>query len=187
MLIYLALLVSPVASEAEERLARMTLLYQDICLKTFPDDKSVEALMTAQGARELTQAEVKVTMRDDPARGWELKDKVATVWIEFPPFHACSVRWNASEIGDLALYKTIAAKYEIAAGGFQPMSPYNDDQDDIHIHAVGEQKILPDKSTESLFIFDQHISNAKRREAGETGVSLRFVHQFTNPTPPTLK
>lgn len=85
MLISLALLVSPVASEAEERLTRMTMLYQDICLKTFPDDKAVEALMTAQDARELTQAEVKVTMRDDPARGWELKDKVATVWIEFPP------------------------------------------------------------------------------------------------------
>lgn len=187
MLISLALLVSPVASEAEERLTRMTMLYQDICLKTFPDDKAVEALMTAQDARELTQAEVKVTMRDDPARGWELKDKVATVWIEFPPFHACSVRWNAPEIGDLSLYKTIASKYETAAGGFQPMTPYNDDQGDIHIRAVGEQKTLPDRTTESLFVFDQNISNPRRRKAGETGVSLRFVHQFAAPMVATSK
>jgi hypothetical protein len=126
-------------------------------------------------------------MRDDPARGWELKDKTATVWIEFPPFHACSVRWSAPEIGDLGLYKNIAAKYEIAAGGFQSVDTYDDDQGDIHIHAVGEQKILPDKTIESLFVFDQHISNPKRREAGETGVSLRFVHQLAFPIPTVSK
>lgn len=171
--------MTPVDPDA--RLARMTALYEQACLKTFPDDKAIVALMAARNARELSQDDVKVTMGDDPARGWDLDDGGATLWIEFPPYHACSVRWNTPAIGDLSAYRAIAARYERAAGGYRPVQPYDDDQGDIHVHAIGEQRALPDKRSESLFVFDQQISNPKRRAAGETGVVLRFVHQFAPP------
>lgn len=183
MLILLAILVNQDASEADQRLSRMTALYDQVCLRAFPDDKAVAALMTARNARELASDEVKVTMGDDPARAWDLNDGGATLWIEFPPYHACSVRWSTSQIGDLRAYRAIAEKYESASGGFHPVDPYDADQGDIHIHAVGEQRKLPDKAFESLYIFSQQISDPKRREAGETGVVLRFVHQFAPPDP----
>ncbi len=170
-------------ADVDARTARMAALYDRVCLKAFPDDKAVEALMTAQGARALSAEEVKITMRDDPARGWELPEERATVWIEFPPFHACSVRWNMSRIGDLASYRAIADAYVKALGGFSPMGPYDADQGDLHIHAVGEARALADNGSESLFVFDQHVTDPKRRAAGEAGVSVRFVHQFAPPPP----
>lgn len=182
----LALVAAAASPDAGQRLSRMTALYEEVCLKAFPDDKAVEALMMKQNARELTPEEVKVTMGDDPARGWSLvQDGGLTVWLEFPPFHACSVRWNAAEIGDLSGYRAIAKSYEGIRGGFHPMDPVNTDHGYIHAHATGEERILPDGS-ESLFIIDQHISDAKRRAAGETGVVVRFVHQIAKP-PPELK
>jgi hypothetical protein len=179
MLLALVAGVNPV--DGDQRLSRMTALFERVCLRTFPDDKAVEAVMNAIGAPELGQDEVKVTMRDDPARAWNLPDG-ATLWIEFPPYHACSVRWSAARIGDLKAYRTVADKYEGAVGGFSPIDPYNDDQGDIHIHAVGEQRTLLNNSSEALFVFDQKVRDRKRREAGETGVNLRFVHQFA-PAP----
>ncbi len=175
----LAATARPPAVE-DKRLAQMAALYDQVCLKAFPDDKAVAALMAVHQARELSPAEVKVTMRDDPARGWDLGDRVS-VWTEFPPFHACSVRWSASAIGDLGAYRAIADEYERKVGGFEPMQPFDTDDGDLHIRAVGEQRTLPDRSTESLFFFEQHITDPKRRAAGETGVSLRFVHQFAAP------
>jgi hypothetical protein len=183
MLLILALLASPAGSEAEDRLSRMTTLYQQVCLKTFPDDQAVANLMIARNARELAPAEVRVTMGDDPARGWDLNDGGATLWIEFPPFHACSVRWSTPQIGALSAYRTVANEYESAVGGFDRIEPFDNDQGDIHVHAVGEQRTLPDQSAEALFVIDQQINNPKRREAGETGFSIRFVHQFAAPAP----
>jgi hypothetical protein len=181
MLMLLPLLAEISTAEADQRLARMTALYEQVCLKTFPDDKAVAALMAARNARELTPAEVKVTMNDDPARGWDLNDGGATLWIELPPYHTCSVRWNTPRIGDLSAYRAIADKYESTTSGYTPIPPFDRDAGDIHVHAIGEQRILPNKGAESLFIFDQHITDPKRREAGETGFVLRFVHQFAPP------
>ena len=143
MLTAMALLAATPSAEAELRLARMTALYEQVCLRSFPDDKAVEIIMRARNAREPTPEEVKVTMRDDPARGWDLGDGGATLWIEFPPYHACSVRWSAPRVGDLAAYRAIADDYERASGGFHPFPAYHVDREDIHIHAVGEQRAFP--------------------------------------------
>jgi hypothetical protein len=177
MLTLLAL-IAATGGQTDSQLVRMAQLYDKVCLGAFPDDKAVEALMAAQNARQLSPDEVKVTMRDDPARAWELQDGTATVWIEFPPYHACSVRWNAPDIGDLSAYRDLADRYERRVGGFSAVDPYDTDYGAIHIHAVGEQRVLPDEGTESLFFFDQHITDAKLRAEGETGYVLRFVHQF---------
>lgn len=183
----LAVVANNSPPEADQRLATMSALYDQVCLKAFPDDKAIETLMKAQDARELTPEEVRVTMRNDPARGWELRGRGATVWIEFPPFHACSVRWNTTQVGDLAVYRQAADAYESTQSGFRPITPIDTDQGPIHIHASGEQRILQGQGAESLMVIDQHISDPKRREAGETGVVLRFVHQFAPPRPSGAK
>src|SRR6476619_2513145 len=118
MLMLLVGFAAATTVSGDQRLSRMTALYDEVCLKAFPDDKAVEALMMAKNARPLTQAEVKVTLRDDPGRAWELQDGSGTVWIEFPPYHACSVRWNAPEIGNLHEYRSIADQYEQKTGGY---------------------------------------------------------------------
>ena len=163
---------------ADLQMERMTALYEDVCLKAFPNDKAVEAAMRSRKARGLTPEEVRVTMRDDPGRGWELQDKSASVWLEFPPYHACSVRWNASELGDLAPYRAVTRSYQEQQGGFVPMKTMERDMGDINVRAIGERRRLANGSWETMYVFDQHITDAKRRAAGETGYVLRFVHQF---------
>jgi hypothetical protein len=164
---------------ANERVARMTALYEQICLKAFPDDKAVEAIMSARHARPLTQEEVKITMQDDPAEGWALGgDGNPTVWIEFPPYHACSVRWNTPEPGDLKAYRGVSAKYEKATGGFHAIDAFSKEVDGIGIHALGERRSSSDGSVESLFVIDQHVLDPNRRAEGETGYVVRLVHQF---------
>ncbi|HEX4739609.1 MAG TPA: hypothetical protein VH331_18835 [Allosphingosinicella sp.] len=187
MLILLALLADA-NGVVGQRMSRMTALYEQVCLKAFPDDKAVEALMSAQHARPLTAEEVKITMRDDPAEGWALtEDGNPSVWIELPPFHACSVRWNMPELGNLGQYQAVAAKYEAGLGGFHPIDPLDADDGAIHIHAVGERRALSGGAAETLFIIDQHITDPQRRAAGETGYVLRFVHQFAPPPPGSPK
>lgn len=187
MLILLTLAAAAGSPPPDQRLLQMTALYERVCLRAFPDDKAVETLMAKLDARELTPDEVKVTMVNDPARGWDvIWDGSASVWLEFPPFHACSVRWNAPTLGVLDQYRSIAEKYEASIGGFQPIDPLDGDQGDIHIHAIGERRILPDKTSESLFVFDQYITDLKRRAASETGFVLRLVHQFA-PPPPNMR
>ena len=186
MLIILAMLAGAGAAptEADERASKMAALYDEVCLKSFPNDAAVDAAMDARGARKLPQDEVKVTFGDDPGRAWEIKDGSATVWLELPPYHACSVRWNSPDIPDFGAYRAIADRYEAQLGGYSAVGPWDSDVGDIHIHAVGEQRKRPDGGYESLFIFEQHITDPKRRAAGETGHSLRFVHQFAPPEPP---
>lgn len=182
---FVAMLLAVVAdtnsSTPAQRLSEMVALYREVCLETFPNDTAIEAMMKTRDARELSADEVKVTMGGDPARAWELKGGAATVWVEFPPFHACSVRWNTPRLSDLREYRAVADRYQGARGGFTPMESVEGDQGAIHIHMAGERRSLANQATESLLVIEQTINDPNRREAGETGAVLRFVHQFTQP------
>jgi hypothetical protein len=187
MLSGLLLLAAGLSYDPTERLSRMTALYDQACLQAFPDDNSVAALMDKWRAHPLTRDEVKVTLNDDPGRGWELDEDgfSASVILEGPPYHACSIRWPMpSAIPDLKDYRAAIARYEEGKGGFAPIKPYETDIKDIHIHAVGDQRQREDGSFDSLFIYDQHITDPKRRAAGETGTMFRFVHQIYTPQQP---
>lgn len=188
MLILLALLTGAATADtdpavADRRLSHMAALYSEACLQAFPDDKAVDALMAGRHARRLSDADVKVTMGADPARGWSLEGEEGnpTVWLELPPYHACSVRWNTPAIGDLKPYRTLADAYEARVGGFRAVRPYEGDMGAIHIHSLGERRPLSGGGAETLYIIDQQINDAKRRAKGETGYSVRFVHQFGPP------
>jgi hypothetical protein len=78
-------------------MTRMAALYDEVCLKAFPDDAAVDRLMAEKGAAPLTPEQAQITLRGDPGRGWLLKDgeRNIQIMLELPPFHACSVpgRW----------------------------------------------------------------------------------------------
>lgn len=157
-------------------------IFDEICLKAFPDDAAVRAAIAARHGEELPSEAVKVTMGNDPAVGWILPSERVSVWLEFPPFHACSVRWNAPVLGTLESYSKVIETFKSTRPGFLPTKPMEAVRNDIHIRLTGEQRILPDRSTESLMVVDQHIANPARRAAGETGYVIRFVHQFAPPS-----
>ena len=159
---------------------RMASLFDEVCLQAFPSDAAVDRVMAAKGTTPLTPDQVQVTLVDDPGRGWSLKDgaRDILVFLELPPFHACSVRRFTEVVPTFSHYRTVADAFERAHPGFVPAQPYDADKGDIHIHAVGEQRMLPGGGSESLLVFDQHVVDPARRAKGETGVNLRFVHQI---------
>lgn len=176
-----AILAVPQAEPARADVPKMAALYDEICLRTFPIDEHVDALMARKGATALTPDQVKVTLRDDPGRAWWIKDgeRTYSVFLELPPFHACSVRGNVgSGTRDLTGYRAAVDAFKASHRGFATQPPMDADQGDIHIHAETEFRELPDGTGEQLMMIDQSITNAERRAKGETGTVLRFVHQI---------
>ncbi|MEO9131820.1 MAG: hypothetical protein ABI240_11495 [Sphingomonas sp.] len=162
-------------------LTRMTALYDEVCLKTFPDDGAVAAAMTAKGAVVMKPAALQIYLHDDPGRGWTIADGDSkfTVTVEAPPYHACSVRrMTMSGFTDLAPYYAVSEPYERAAGGYSKVKPMDMQLGMISSHATGEQKVARDGSAESLFVFSNTPNDSAERAKGLTGVEVRFVHQF---------
>jgi hypothetical protein len=179
MLILLAAALAPVPAAAD--LGDMVALYDEVCLQTFPIDGQVDALMAGKGATPLTSDQVRVTLRDDPGRGWYVTQggRTYTVFLELPPFHACSVRANVGSTPyDLGRYRVVADAFASAHPGFKAQPPMDGDQGAIQMHGETEYRDLPGGGSESLMVIDQHITDPARRAKGETGVVLRFVHQI---------
>jgi hypothetical protein len=171
---------APAAATPDPALARMVALYDEVCLQAFPIDGGVDRAMAARGATPLTPAQVKVTLVDDPGRGWKLKDgdHNILVFLELPPFHACSVRRFFPAIPPLDDYRRLAVRFERDHPGFAPVAPFDVDRGDIHVHATGEQRLIAGGSAEALFVYDQHVVDPAKRAAGQTAINLRFVHQI---------
>jgi hypothetical protein len=182
MMLLIAALSSSAPEDVNAIAAAKAELYDEICLRAFPDDQAVESAAKAHGATAMSPEDVKITLRDDPGRAWTLADDSATIWLELPPYHACSIRWNSTAKPDYGAYRKLADRYERRIGGFTAVDPpYDADIDGIHIHATGEQRRLANGGMESLFIFEQNLTDPARRAAGETGYVLRFVHQLAPP------
>lgn len=163
---------------------RMVALYDEVCLKAFPDDAAVEALMAAKGAEPLTPEDVRVTLRDDPGRGWRLADgdRNIQVMLELPPYHTCSVRRStASGFGDLTAYRAAAETFKSTRRGFAPIDEQSADIDAYHVHMSGELRDLADGGAETLYLFDQVYRDPARQAASGALVDIRFVHQIVSP------
>jgi hypothetical protein len=191
MALFLALAAAAGSDGVDENLMRMVSLYDEVCLHAFPEDDAVVALLKERGAQEMSAQEVKVTMNDDPARGWRLPGESTTVWLEFPPFHACSVRWNAPRMPDIQPYITVRDAYAKANAreGSITEKVFDQDVNQVHIKAsmtaFGRKADQADESAESLLFIEQSINNEGRRAIGETGYVLRFVHQAYDQTTAT--
>ena len=172
---------TPAPAAADPAFDRLVALYDEVCLQAFPIDGGVDRLMATKGAVALTPDQVKVTLVDDPGRGWRIKDgsREVLVFLELPPFHACSVRrFFPAGIPALPAYRAVAERFETDHPGFAPVAPYDVDRGEIHVHAVVEQRALAAGEQESLFVYEQHITDPVKRATGQTAVNLRFVHQI---------
>ena len=175
---FIAAAAAAVANPADDaRLGRMVALYDELCLRTFPDDAAVDAMMAAKGATVLTPEEVRTTLNADPGRGWLLDDGDAKIqiMIEMPPYHACSVRWWTDDgFGDLSGYKVIVDTYKASGPAFERPQKQEMDVGEFHVSGALEARGLPSGQTEALLLIEQ-------RAAGDTRVNVRFVHQIVEP------
>lgn len=178
------LLAAALATQAvapDRTLARMTALYDEICLQAFPIDAGVDTAMAGKAATALTTDQVKIYLHDDPGRGWTIPDEEGKfiVTIENPPYHACAVR-RMTPMGfvDLSPYRAVVDRFEAGHGGFAAMKELNMALGDIKSHAVGDQRALPGGGGEALYVFDNHVNDPAARARGQTAIEMRFVHQI---------
>jgi hypothetical protein len=163
-------------------LAEMVSLYDRICLRAFPDDGAVAEVMTQLGATPLTPDQVEIYLHDDPGHGWRLSQGLARydVTIEHLPYHACGVRtMTASGFPDMQAYQDLAARFE-AGGGYQHAEPRSHEGSNVVTTLGGEQRALPGGAGESLFVA-LATPIQRLRQAGQTAVEVRFVHQIYHP------
>ena len=155
-------------------------LYDEICLRAFPDDGATERAAVGHGGRPLSAADVRRFLHDDPGIGWSVQGRTGRfdVTIEQSPnYHTCAVRtMTANGFADLGPYQALAARFE-QGRGFQRMQPADMDMGPLHVSGGGEQRTDRDGSAEALLIFLTRVSEAHRRR-GDTAIEVRFAHQY---------
>ena len=182
-----ALAQAAAANPGPPTVSHMTALYDQICLRTFPDDAAVDRAMAKRKAIALTPMQVKVTLHDDPGRGWVVKGKgqPVMVMLELPPFHACSVRALAGEgPHDLSALRTVTDAYKQSHPGFAAEPVFEGERGGIRIRAENEVRRLPDGTADSLMVIDQRVTDPAQLGPGQTAAPLRFVHQIKRAAPP---
>jgi hypothetical protein len=160
---------------------QLAALYDEVCLRTFPYDAAVDELMKRKAATPLSTAEVKATLRNDPGQGWRLpgpEGRSIAIFIERPPYHACSVRAGIGTAPpDLSAYQRVVAAFKATRPGFVAQKPADMTVEKIRIRAVQEARPLPG-GNESLLVIAQQLTDPARIAKGEGGTELRFVHQI---------
>lgn len=163
--------------------ARMAALYDEACLQTFPIDGQLDALMAKKGATPMPADQVRVSLKEDPGRGWRLRDADQTfvVLLELPPYHACSVRASQDSTApiDLAPYRAVVDRFVATHRGFAAQPPMDITRGGIRVHGEMQFRPLPN-GAENLLVIDQQIVDPKLLEPGTTSTPLRFVHQIVN-------
>jgi hypothetical protein len=171
----------PVAQRDE-----MIALYDELCLRAFPDDDAVARAVARYDARPLSPDQVRRFLHDDPGIGWEVRGRTGpfNVTIEqSPPYHACAVRTlTVSGFADLGPYQALAARYE-QGGGFERITPMDRDVGDVHVVGGRERRIGPGDSSESLLVMLTSAAEAYRTR-GHTAIEVRFAHQYVGDAAP---
>lgn len=165
--------------DAGAQLAEMVGLYDEICLKTFPDDRAVERAMAGRGATAMSRDEVRFYLHDDPGVGWWLAGHTGRfeVTVEAPPFHACGIRTlTASGFPDLSSYRRLADAFE-SGHEIQKIGPSTFARDNIETTGGGEAWHRTDSHDEALLVMMAQPASAIRVQ-GRDGVEVRFVHQI---------
>jgi len=170
--------VNPPAPAAQ--LAEMIEIYDNVCLRAFPNDAAVARAIQMRGGTAMNAEEVRRRLHDDPGRGWNLGGRTARfeITIEAPPFHTCAVRTlTAAGFPDLAPYRTLAARFE-ANRGFRSIEAMTRDVGDLRVSGAGERR--EGGSPESLLVV-LTTPNDKTRDAAHSAVEVRFAHQIYAP------
>jgi hypothetical protein len=166
------------AAQRDEMIA----LYDEICLRAFPDDRAAGDAVARHNATPLTPAQMRILLHEDPGVGWAVDGRTGrfNVTIEAPPFHACAVRtMTAGGFADFGPYRALADRYE-AGAGYRAMNPMQFTRDNLEVGGGGEQRATSDGGTESLLVI---LTTPTRpyRDRGDTAVEVRFTHQFAPP------
>lgn len=169
------------APDPAAQLVEMLTLYEEICLKTFPDDEAVARAVEGRGGVAMTDAEVKSILHDDPGRGWRIAGKTAPfkLTVEAPPFHACGVRTNTvAGFPSMQPYQDLIARYE-KGRAFQKVGPINQEVQGTQSVGAGDMA-MKGKLAEGLLVFTVQPLPANRDSAGDA-IQVRFVHQLVDP------
>lgn len=169
------------APDPAAQLAEMLTLYDEICLKTFPDDAAVARAAEARGAVPMTEAEIRSFLHDDPGRGWRIAGKTAAfqLTVEAPPYHACGVRTNTvAGFPSMQPYQDLIARYG-KGRTFQKIGPINQEVEGAQSVGAGDMA-MKGKLAEGLLIFTAQPLPANRTSAGDA-IQVRFVHQLVDP------
>ena len=170
------------AHQVDPVVGRMLVLYDEVCLRAFPDDVAVDALMEQKGAEPLTPEQVSVTFNDDPGRGWLVPDddRRIQVMLELPPFHACSVRRRTeSGLGDPAAYNSLIEPFIAARPGFERADPYSAELNGMSITATVLRRETAEGIAENLLVVEQRGLTEEGSSQDSPLVDLRFVHQLS--------
>jgi len=162
------------------QLAEMVALYDEVCLRAFPDDSAAARAVSRYRATPLSPADVRRFLHDDPGIGWRIEGRTGRFHLtieQAPPYHACAVRtMTAHGFSDLGPYRSAAARYE-SGGRFEEIDPIDRVVRDLRIVGGGDRRIDPDGSSESL-LFAITTPAGEAREGGMTAVEVRFAHQY---------
>lgn len=161
------------------QLAEMVGIYDEVCLRAFPDDQAVARNMSERGAAAMSRTEVEAYLHDDPGTGWHVDGRTARfeVTIEAPPYHACGVRtMTAAGFADLGPYRALADRFE-AGKHFQRIPPATMNLGPVVSVGGGEGRMTRGGGMETLLVFNNTPSEGNR-DNGQTAVEVRFVHQI---------
>ena len=184
-----ALLASPALAAQYEALTNppdpvvqrdeMIALYDEICLRAFPDDNAAARAVARHDARPLSSAEVRRFLHDDPGIGWAVTGRTGrfNVTIEqAPPYHTCAIRtMTAGGFADMGPYEALAARFE-QGRPFERLTPVDRDVGSVHVTGGGEM-LTSAEGSEALLVALTRASDASRAQ-GHTAVEVRFAHQF---------
>lgn len=169
------------APDPAAQLAEMLSLYDEICLRTFPDDAAIARAAEARGGVAMTGAEVKSFLHDDPGRGWSIAGKTAAfdLTIEAPPYHACGVRTNTvAGFPSMQPYQDLVARYE-RGRTFNKVGPVSSEVAGTQSVGAGDMG-MKGALAEGLLVFTAQPLPAHRAASGDA-IQVRFVHQLVDP------
>lgn len=171
------------------QLAEMIALYDEVCLRAFPDDDAAGRAVRRHRAVRHSEAELRRFLHDDPGIGWQISGRTGRFDLtieQSPPYHSCAVRaMTAAGFADMGPYQALADRFETGRG-FERITPIDRIVRALRIAGGGERRTEPDGSSESLLIAITTPAGDHRAQ-GMTAVEIRFVHQYyrqTGPRPP---
>ena len=162
------------------QLAEMVTLYDEVCLRAFPDDDAASRAVSRYRATPLSPADVRRFLHDDPGIGWRIEGRTGRIHLtieQSPPYHTCAVRaMTAAGFQDMSPYRSVTARYE-QDRSYQQIAPIDRVVGALRIVGGGDRRIDPDGSSESL-LFAITTPDGEAREGGMTAVEVRFAHQY---------
>jgi hypothetical protein len=166
-------LVNPPDPAAQQ--AEMVALYDEVCLRAFPDEAAAARAVARYRATPHSPEEVRLFLHDDPGIGWRIAGRTGRFDLNIeqaPPYRSCAVRtMTVAGFADMAPYEAVAARYARGRGlaRFEPMDRV---VRGLRIVGGGERRVDPDGSSESL------LAILTTPAQGNHAVEVRFAHQY---------